>query len=115
MKLPLPIFVMAMLLVGSMSFANQFIVSKKTKEKKESSAHVKEDVVELCESALRQLGCNVQQSVTAQNHIFDKIKSLCIEGQQSTAQLKELREKLEKYLKKLAEHQADLQELLITL
>ncbi len=90
-------------------FANEFVVSKKTKEKKEMAASVKEDIAELLESALRQLGKNIQQSVTVQNQLFDKIKEICGDGQQSTLQLKELREKLEKHLKKLEEQQAELQ------
>lgn len=93
-------------------FANEFVVSKKTKTKKETAAQVKEDVIELLESTLRQLGNNIQESVTVQNKMFDKIKEMCSDNQQSTDQLKELRNKLEKYLKKLEDQQADLQDIL---
>jgi uncharacterized protein YpbB len=99
--------------VAPMSFANEFVVAKKTKAKKESCVHVKEDIVELLESALRQLGSNIQQSVIVQNQIFDKIKEILGDSQQSTSQLKDLREKLEKYLKKIEEQQADLQSFLL--
>ncbi|MBV8660709.1 MAG: hypothetical protein JO129_01010 [Candidatus Dependentiae bacterium] len=92
--------------------ANEFVVSKKTKTKKETTAQVKEDVVELLESSLRQLGNNIQVSVTVQNKMFDKIKDMCNDNQQSIEQLKELRSKLEKYLKNLEEQQADLQDIL---
>jgi hypothetical protein len=97
-----------------MSFANQFLISKKEKSKKEKILHVKvEDIVDLLESGLRQLGKNIQESVILQNQIFDKIKEICTQGQQSTAQLKEFRDKLEKNLKKIEAQEQDLQNFLI--
>lgn len=101
--------VLLILLIVPMSFSNEFVVSKKDKAKKEIAGRVKEDIAELLESMLRQLGTNIQQSVSVQNYIFDTIKDVCGQGQKSTAQLKELRDKLEKYLKKIEEQQADLE------
>ncbi|MBP6870337.1 hypothetical protein KBC04_05615 [Candidatus Babeliales bacterium] len=91
----------------------EFIVSKKTKTKKEIALHVKEDIAELYESILRQLGSNIQQAVVVQNQVIDKIKNFVDDSSQSTHQLKELRDKLEKYLKTLEEQQADLQNFLL--
>lgn len=99
--------------MASSLHANEFVVSKKTKAKKEMAVRVKEDIAELLESALRQLGSNIQQSVIVQNQIFDKIKEILEGSQQSTSQLKELRDALEKYLRKFEEQQADLQSFLL--
>lgn len=112
MKQNIIIFMTSVLFIVPTIFANEFVV-KKTKTKKEIAVHVKEDIIELLESSLRQLGRNIQQSVAVQNHIFDMIKNVCDDGQQSTAQLKELRDRLEKYLKKIEEQQVDLQSFIL--
>lgn len=91
----------------------EFVINKKDKTKKEIALHVKEDIVELYESALRQIGSNIQQSVVVQNYIIDNIKRLMENNSQSTAQLKALRAQLEKSLKILEEQQADLQNFLM--
>jgi len=90
-------------------YANEFVVSKKSKSKKEIAIHVKEDVVELCESVLRQVGKNIQQSVAVQNQVFDMIKMIAEDNSLTTAQLKEVRGKLEKYLKELEDQWAQSQ------
>lgn len=92
-------------------YANEFIVHKKTK--KEIAAHVKEDIIELLESSLRQLGKNIQHTVAAQNKIFDQIKTMCDNSSQSTEQLKELRAQLEKYLRAFEQQQAELGQFLL--
>jgi len=97
-----------------LSAGSEFVVCKKTKTKKETAVHVKEDTIELLESSLRQLGCNIKQSVTVQNQIFDKIKEMLEDNQKTTTQLKEFRDNLEKYLKKLEEQQVDLQNFLLS-
>lgn len=88
-----------------MNLANQFV---KKKPKKEIAVRVKEDIVELLESCLRQICGNIQELVTVQSQIFDKIKEIYEDGQPSTSQLKELRDNLEKNLKTLQTQQADL-------
>ncbi len=95
--------------------ANEFIIPKKTKTKKETAAQVKEDVAGLLESSLRQLNNNIQESAIVQNHIFDKIKELLSDSQLTTTQLKELRGKLEKYLQRFEDQQADLHSFLLDL
>jgi ElaB/YqjD/DUF883 family membrane-anchored ribosome-binding protein len=97
-----------------MSYANQFVISKKEKSKKEMASHVKDDIVELLESTLRQLGRNIQQSVTVQWQIFDTIKDMYGQGQQSTVQLKEIRDKLQSFLKKIEQQQEDFRDFLLT-
>lgn len=101
---------LGMLCTVSYLCANEFI---KTKPKKEVAAKVKEDIAELLESAVRQLGRNIQQTVIVENKIFDTMKELLEGGQRSTAQLKELRTTLEKYLKKFEEQQLELQNFLL--
>lgn len=90
-------------------FANEFVVAKKTKTKKEIAAHVKEDVVELLESSLRQLGRNIKQAVIVEDQIFDQLKDLLTDDQMTTAQLKDLRDHLEKYLQMIEQQQSDLE------
>ena len=104
------IMVAAIALISWHACASEFI---KKKEKKEIAVRVKEDIAELLESSLRQLGKNIQLSVAVENHIFDKIKEICGDSSLSTAQLKELREKLEKYLKIFEDQQADLNSFLL--
>ena len=79
-------------------FANEFVVPKKAKAKKEVAVHVKEDIVELLESSLRQLGRNIKQAVIVEDQIFDQLKELLTDDQMTTAQLKDLRDHVEKYL-----------------
>jgi len=93
--------------------ANEFIVPKKAKTKKETAAQVKEDVAELLESALRQLNSNIQQAAIVQNRIFDLMKELLSDNQLTTDQLRKMREKLEKYLQRFEEQQADLHSFLL--
>lgn len=100
------------LLFGAFVDASEFV--KKPKQKKESTSQVKEDIVELLESALRQLGKNIQQSVDVQDQIFDKIKEILGDNQMSADQLKALRFRLELHLKKLEEQQADLYDILLS-
>lgn len=101
---------MAVLLyIGTTSFmvyANQFIVPKKTK--KEMAIHVKEDIAELLESAVRQIGVNISQAVRVQNSFFDSMKDMCVDKNYSTAELQQMRSKLEKYLEILESQAADL-------
>jgi septal ring factor EnvC (AmiA/AmiB activator) len=92
--------------------SSEFI--KKPKQKKETTSQVKEDIAELLESALRQLGKNIQQSVDVQDQIFDKIKEILGDNQMSADQLKALRFRLELHLKKLEEQQADLYDILLS-
>ena len=91
----------------------QEFIKPKTKSKKEIAAQVKQDIADTLECLLRQVGTNIQQSVVVQNQIIDKIKNLVEDTAQSTQQLKETRNKLENYLKKLEEQQADLQNFLL--
>ena len=99
--------------MASSIVANEFIVPKKSKTKKETAAQVKEDVAELLESALRQLNSNIGQAAIVQNKIFDQIKELLSENDLSTDQLRQLRAKLEKYLQRFEEQQADLHSFLL--
>jgi septal ring factor EnvC (AmiA/AmiB activator) len=99
--------------MASSIVANEFIVPKKSKAKKETAAQVKEDVAELLESALRQLNSNIGQAAIVQNKIFDQIKELLSDNELSTDQLRQLRTKLEKYLQRFEEQQADLHSFLL--
>ncbi len=91
--------------------SNEFVVAKK--EKKQTAAQVKEEVVELLESVVRQLGQNIQQAVDTQNRVFDMIKSMISQDQFSTQQLKDKRTMLEQHLKKLEQQQAELYDILL--
>ena len=93
--------------------AQEFIVPKKVKTKKEIAAHVKEDIVELLESSLRQIGVNIQQAVSVQNKILDQIKDMLTDDQLTTAELKDVRSRLEKNLKMFELQQSDLQDFLL--
>ena len=108
------LFIISIIFCETLFTGSEFVVCKKTKTKKETAVRVKEDIVELLGSSLRQLGCNIQESVTVQNQIFDKIKVMLEDNQKTTAQLREFRDNLEKYLKKLEEQQADLQNFLLS-
>lgn len=101
-----------LLFVAPMYCGAEFI--KKPKPKKETSSQVKEEIAELLESAVRQLGQNIKQSVDVQNKMFDAIKEILSDNQLSTQQLKELRNRLEQHLKKLEEQQADLYDVLLS-
>lgn len=101
------------LLMPIFLYSQEEFIKVKTKTKKEIALHVKEDIAELYESMLRQIGNNINQSVDVQNQIFDKIKKLMNDASLSTYQLKELRHKLENYLKKLEEQEADLHNFLL--
>ena len=90
-------------------FANEFVVPKKAKAKKEVAVHVKEDIVELLESSLRQLGRNIKQAVIVEDQIFDQLKELLTDDQMTTAQLKDLRDHVEKYLQMIEQQQSDLE------
>ncbi|MDP3788055.1 MAG: hypothetical protein Q8Q60_01895 [Candidatus Chromulinivorax sp.] len=103
--------IVTVLLVVPCVHAHEFV---KEKVKKESSTQVKQDIAELLESAVRQLGNNIKESVTVQNQMFDQIKEIMGDSQQSTAQLKELRKKLEACLKNLEDQQAELHTILLT-
>ena len=87
---------------------------KKTKQKKETSSQVRDEIAELLESTLRQLGQNMQQSIDVQNKIFDKIKEIMSDSSLSIEQLKELRIRLVKHLKKLEEQQAELYDIVLS-
>ncbi len=92
--------------------AHEFVKEKKVK--KESSSQIKQDIAELLELISRQLGSNIQESVTVQHQIFDQLKEVMGDGDHSTVQLKELRKKLEACLKKLEEQFAELHNILLT-
>ncbi len=96
----------------SVCAGNEFI--KKPKAKKESVAQVKEEVAELLESVLRQVGQNICQSIDVQNNVFDKIKEIMSDNQLSCEQLKQLRARLEKQLKVLEEQQAQLYDIILS-
>lgn len=106
-------YIVCFLFIPIFLYSEQEFIKVKAKTKKEIALHVKEDIAELYESMLRQIGSNIQQSVGVQNQIIDKIKKLMNESSLSTHQLKELRSKLENYLKKLEEQQADLHNFLL--
>lgn len=91
--------------------SNEFVIVKK--EKKQTAAQVKEEVVELLESVVRQLGQNIQQTVDTQNRVFDMIKSMISQDQSSTQKLKDQRAMLETHLKKLEQQQAELYDILL--
>jgi hypothetical protein len=90
--------------------ANEFI--KKSKQKKESTGRIKQDVVDQLESIARKIGENIQQSVEIQNLMFDLTKEI-MNDERSGAGLHELRKKLESALKKLEEQQVELQRILV--
>ena len=102
---------MLLMSVASVVATSQYV---KTKQKKESASQIKDDIVELLVSVLRQLGQNIQQTVDVQNQAFDMIRKIFSDNQLSAEQLRDLRCKLEKHLKKLEAQQAELYDILLS-
>lgn len=102
-------FCLPILLNGQQEF-----IKPKKKEKQESAAKIQQDVADLLEIIVRQIGTNIQQSVVVQNQVIDQIKSLMHDNSQSIDKLKQARCKLEQYLKKLEEQQLELQNFLLS-
>lgn len=94
--------------------ANEFVKTKKESAKKETAAQVKQDIAELLEQASRQLGTNIQIAVDVQHQMFDQIKEIMGDCDLSTAQLKELRAKLQACLQKLVDQYHELSHILQT-
>jgi ElaB/YqjD/DUF883 family membrane-anchored ribosome-binding protein len=99
-------------LFGAFVDASEFV--KKPKQKKESAAQIKENIAELLESVLRQLGHNMQQSVDVQHAIFDTLKDILGDNAMSVEQLQQLRIQLQQHLKKMQEQQNELYDILLS-
>lgn len=96
--------------------ANEFVMPKKSKTKKELSAQVQQDIFDLFENLLRQLGKNIQQAVFVQNKLYTNMKKMFEhESQQSTTQLKQLRADLQEHLTRLEKQYDSIHSLLVSL
>jgi len=100
-------------LAATIVFPGEFVVVKQPK-KKESAAHVKEDIADQLESISRQINKNVRQSSYVQDQLFDKVKELVTQSDRSvfsgsTTELKECRCKLKNFYELLERQQADLE------
>lgn len=90
-------------------FGNEFVVTKKNKSKKETITQVKQDIADILESLLRQVGTNIIQLVHVQDKLFDVLKDLFDEqDDRSAADWKNIREKCQHYATKLEQYQVDL-------
>jgi predicted nucleic acid-binding Zn-ribbon protein len=112
MKKKLGLLGLSFLLLAPVCATSEFI--KKPKQKKESASQVRDEVAELLESALRQLGQNIQQSIDAQNKIFDTIKEIMSDSTLSIDQLQDLRARLQKHCQNLQEQQAELYDIVLS-
>jgi len=97
---------------------NKFVVTK-VKTKKESSAHIKEDIALSLQACHEQISKNIAKLAQVQQQIFDKIKDLVgacdseksvFDG--SVIELKEQRHKLNIFHEKLILQQEELQSFL---
>ncbi|MGZ6251252.1 MAG: hypothetical protein ACXWL2_04430 [Candidatus Chromulinivorax sp.] len=85
------------------------MITKKNKPKKETITQVKQDIADILESLLRQVGKNITQLVHFQDELFNVLKDLFDEqDDRSAADWKVLREKCQHYASKLEQHQVDL-------
>ncbi len=91
---------------------NEFIVEKKV-TKKESPSQLKEQICDLLEINMRQLGSLITQAVQVQDKMIDEMKRLLHnEENLSVVQLRQLRDGLEKNIKIVQEQQIAIQNFL---